>query len=81
MAEQAKIDDGGPAFPQNLPDNFVWRLPGDPGGMTIRDWFAGKALAGLLAMYGKDELDDVAMEQIAGDAYRMAGHMLKAKSE
>lgn len=74
MAEQTTIDDGGPAFPQNLPDDFVWRLPGSPGGMTLRDWFAGQALAGLQFMdtertYGTD----------AENCYRMADAMIKAR--
>ena len=42
--------DGGPAFPRALsliPSNgeIVW----DQQGMTLRDYFAGKALQGLLA--------------------------------
>jgi hypothetical protein len=35
------IDDGGPAFPRPM----VAAAP----GMTLRDWFAGQALAGMLA--------------------------------
>lgn len=38
-----EIDDGGPAFPISIPgvgDN-------GSGGMSLRDWFAGQALAGL----------------------------------
>jgi hypothetical protein len=34
-------DDGGPAFPQNS-------LSSQNRGMTLRDWFAGQALAGIL---------------------------------
>ena len=36
------INDGGPAFPWQ--DGF-----GRVSGMTLRDWFAGQALAGLCA--------------------------------
>lgn len=35
--------DGGPAFAHGNPEQG-----GDPG-MTLRDWFAGQALAGLMA--------------------------------
>ena len=34
-----KTDDGGPAYPH----------PGVCNGMTLLDWFAGQALAGILA--------------------------------
>lgn len=54
MAE--KIEDGGSAFPkltrldntqlQLGRDNFIARTV---GGMSLRDWFAGMALQGLLA--------------------------------
>ncbi len=39
-------NDGGPAFPQSLnPD-------GPFGGMTLRQWYIGQALAGLCANQG-----------------------------
>jgi hypothetical protein len=34
-------DDGGPAFPRSDYDN-------SDAGMSLRDWFAGQALAGIL---------------------------------
>lgn len=37
------IDDGGPAFPNNDSHGCAYT------GMTLRDWFAGQALPGLLA--------------------------------
>jgi hypothetical protein len=40
-------DDGGPAFPR-LGEGFG-NPNYDTAGMTLRDWFAGQALAGLLA--------------------------------
>ena len=42
--------DGGPAFPQNETrcGNTVQDEHGQ-GGMSLRDWFAGQALAGLCA--------------------------------
>jgi hypothetical protein len=38
------IDDGGPAFP-----NLGYNAEEIFNGMTLRDWFAGQALAGLCA--------------------------------
>lgn len=40
-----KIDDGGPAFPFAVPVEFQFA----ENGMSIRDHFAGQALAGLYA--------------------------------
>lgn len=43
---------GGPAFPRPLSQHDT-KLPGQPvpgqDGMTLRDWFAGQALDGVMA--------------------------------
>jgi len=47
----SKINDGGPAYPlQSIGPDFA------PGysGMSLRDWFAGQALAGDWAAQGGD---------------------------
>jgi hypothetical protein len=71
------INDGGPAFPRHalkitFPDGSV--VPHDPG-MTLRQYYAGQALAGLLAKYGLGEADP---ESMAADAYAYADAMLRA---
>ena len=68
----SKQDDGGPAFPGNREQNEsgVW-FNGWPG-MSLRDWFAGQALAGLLA----NENDGAIVKQ----AYLFADAMLAARS-
>ena len=38
------INDGGPAFPNGVSEYAL-----DRAGMTLRDWFAGQALPGLVA--------------------------------
>lgn len=38
-------DDGGPAFPRGDVPNQSWAQK----GMSLRDWFAGQALAGFIA--------------------------------
>jgi len=63
--------DNPPAFPTPKPLDG-W---GDPNqGMTLRDWFAGQALAGLLAKheYGGPEF-------AAKHAYQMAEAMLDGR--
>ena len=45
----SKINDGGPAFPVPMvpwQDGFI---NVECAGMTVRDWFAGQALAGIMA--------------------------------
>jgi hypothetical protein len=61
------IDDGGPAFPRHAYDGH--------DGMTLRDWFAGQALAGLL----RDGIDVFGVYATANDAYKMADAMLRAR--
>jgi hypothetical protein len=60
------INDGGPAFP--------WHERGIYHGMTLRDWFAGQALAGI-------DLDIVQAESldIAKWCYAAADAMLTAR--
>lgn len=65
---------GGPAFP-NHPDMPV----GSPGeGMSLRDYFAAKAMQGYLT---QENADDIAYNIIAECAYEMADAMLKARGQ
>ena len=61
-------DDGGPAFPSQNGHYF------EPG-MTLRDWFAGQALAGML-----DRAYGIKCEIIAARSYEMADAMLAARN-
>jgi hypothetical protein len=61
-----KIHDGGPAFPTD--NHPMEKLH---GGMTLRDWFAGQALAGC--MDGRNR------EQVARTCYELADAMLAAR--
>jgi hypothetical protein len=69
-------DDGGAAFPLNLgepaQDMFV------NSGMSLRDWFAGQALSGLIAA-GAQDFEKGAM--IAREAYIAADAMLTERSK
>ncbi len=69
----SKIDDGGHAFP--VPDGCMADV-----GMTLRDYFAAKALQGLLSN-PKLEKQIIANEQkwVEASAYAFADAMLKAR--
>ena len=65
-----KISDGGSAFP--LPDDWAGY------GMTLRDYFAAKAMQAFLS---KDSSFTCPDEIIAQDAYNAADAMLKAREQ
>lgn len=72
---------GGQAFPMlgNVGHNSDWVAE---DGMTLRDYFAAKALQGWLASYPADAVHPVVAEntaQVAKQAYMMADAMLKAR--
>ena len=79
-----RIDDGGPAYP-------VVRMPLDPDtimnrpGMSLRDWFAGQALAGFASSWYDRHKDDPATQrgagpsEIAAAAYAHADAMIAAR--
>ena len=72
-------EDGGPAFP--MPDQYTPQ--GDPAwqgssGMTLRDWFAGQALAIVHKRFENDADPD--LESIAMQAYFIADAMLEERA-
>ena len=73
MAETEK--DGGQAYPA------AWGNPEQGGdyvpGMTLRDWFAGQALAALISHY---EGEDGSMDGIPADAFQYADAMIAARA-
>jgi hypothetical protein len=69
-------NDGGPAFPRPAAFSNAERTAcTEQDGMTLRDWFAGQALAGLL----RDGIDVHGIDDSAYLAYEMADAMLKAR--
>jgi hypothetical protein len=73
------IDDGGAAFPRspvrlvNSSGDVSWFDEQD--GMSLRDYFAGQALAGSMNYAGKTLTD----ERFALRCYEIADAMLKAR--
>lgn len=70
------INDGGPAFPFCIPD-FHGDRPHLQEGMSLRDWFAGQALTGLLANTNNSGV----VQNYAEDAYAFADAMIAAGTE
>ena len=67
-----------PAFPHHVVCDKGWAETQALQGMTLRDYFAAKAMQGLLAGLLADRMD-VKWQNIAIDAYRQADAMLKAR--
>jgi len=92
-----KVDDGGPAFPVFIvvsapsDDNSVGEsvdFTGLPRGLTVRDWFAGHALAGVLA--SQTTIEDAAKTALPGEtgamwaaraSYNLADAMLAERAK
>lgn len=70
-------DNGGPAFP--VPAELCQDLTvEEQRGLTLRDWFAGKAMQGLQAN-PVEGVCEMGFEEIAKYAYAQADAMLKAR--
>ena len=69
---------GGPAFPVPLLPGQSWQGIGPCDGMTLRDYFAGRAMQSYLL--DKDR-DSFTFEQWAQASYEMADAMLKARGD
>lgn len=73
----SEIKDGGAAFP--VPE------PGIETGMTLRDYFAAKAMHAIYMRFGGGPSAgndyDGCLTHAAKDAYAMADAMLKAREE
>ena len=73
-------DNGGPAFPNyGVWSNGCWE-PMPQEGMSLRDYFAGQAMIGLITKLPPDDMVEF-KQQVAESAYRYADAMLKARGE
>ena len=64
-----------PAFPTGIFTDDKGRIIGGSNGMTLRDYFAAKAMQGLISI---DDLD-MHQDDYARLAYQQADAMLKAR--
>jgi hypothetical protein len=74
--EMAK-NNGGPAFPEigNVAYNSDWQ---NEGGMSLRDWFAGQYMAGVL---GGEVGSHLRSDVLARDAYAYADAMIAERDK
>jgi hypothetical protein len=72
----SEINDGGPAFPVAEDHKVAADLPWTCG-MTLRDYFAAKAMQAILS--APDANKKTFTSLIAGVAYQFADAMLKAR--
>ena len=72
MESNMTTNHGGPAFP--IGTEFL--------GMTLRDYFAGKAMQGMISANGDSNgYLEYEEETVAANAYKLADAMLKARSK
>lgn len=67
-------DDGGPAFPRPYSEDGAAQ-----GGMSLRDWFAGQALAGHCA--AAENGDDTTWGDLARWSYKTADALLAEREK
>ena len=68
---------GGPAFPVFHQNEITGYIPPETAGMTMRDYFAAKAMQGMVS----DSETDLHIEDIARISYQYADAMLKARDK
>jgi hypothetical protein len=71
----SEINTGGPAFPDGSTNEWG---NATRGGMTLRDYFAAKAMQGVLASPLLTAKTD---EELSASCYKMADAMLKAREK
>jgi len=83
-----KTNDGGPAFPKNLQFSgmgYCANISAElTGGMSLRDWFAGQALCGIMGnSEHRDPLDNTesGCRVAAEHAYKVADAMIAERSK
>lgn len=70
-------NDGGPAFPSENPAEFV-------SGISLRDYFAAKALQGFLSTCEREPggaVSSLSAEALARASYEMADAMLAERAK
>ena len=71
-------DDGGPAFPTETVEYGNGNFKYGKKGMSLRDYFAGQAITGLLAVVSGSKTDEA---YFANHSYKIADAMLEARTK
>ena len=72
------MDTGGPAFPVLHQNEITGYIPPETSGMTLRDYFAAKAMQAMLLNQPPHDTDEP-YSAYASDAYEIADAMLEAR--
>lgn len=72
---------GGPAFPQGNDRVVSARSIVDSQGMTLRDYFAAKAMQAVIANAMCSEKEAVFYDEVSAISYEVADAMLKAREQ
>lgn len=64
-----------------MPSKFAFPTNGGSVGMTMREYFAGQALVGLLANQAESVKDNDAIRAIAEFSYDIADAMIAARQK
>ena len=77
----SEINTGGPAFPIPLNPGQSWQAMAPCDGMTLRDYFASKAMQTIVGSKTAVSLLDGGYMATAISSYAMADAMLKARQQ
>ena len=69
----SQVNDGGPAFPVQSDGCLV-----TAGGMSLRDWFAGQVIKGLIERFPINEACDARLCEVA---YKLADDMIAERNK
>ena len=82
----SEIKDGGPAFPVEIDERIRNQSIGSGiycskyhNGMTLRDWFAGMALQGMLANHYKEGFGQTNELDYSRSSYVLADAMIRCR--
>lgn len=80
MAKKKYDPTGGLAFPKPLPPGHFGQGHNYGNGMTLRDYYAGQAMRGILS-HSRDKSPPWTPDEVAVDAFDQADAMIAEKAK